>query len=58
MQICVISHPSFIFIVHILRLYDDALATLSHLHILSNSAVKLALNSTFKTSFRQAITGR
>jgi transcription initiation factor TFIIH subunit 4 len=39
------------------RLYDEALATLSHLHILANSAVKLALNSTFKTSFRQAITG-
>lgn len=39
------------------KLYDDALATLSHLHILANSVVKLALNSTFKTSFRQAITG-
>ncbi|KAF5377485.1 hypothetical protein D9615_005117 [Tricholomella constricta] len=39
------------------QLYDDALGTLSRLHILPNLAVKLALNSTFKTSFRQAITG-
>ena len=39
------------------RLYDEALATLFHLHILANSAVKLTLNATFKTSFRQAITG-
>jgi transcription initiation factor TFIIH subunit 4 len=39
------------------RIYDNALATLSRLHILSNSAVKLALNATFKTSFRQALTG-
>ena len=38
------------------RLYDDALATLGYLHILPNST-KLALNGTFKTSFRQAITG-
>ncbi|KAG6817623.1 hypothetical protein H0H87_006251 [Tephrocybe sp. NHM501043] len=39
------------------QLYDDALSTLQRLHIVSNSLVKLALNSTFKTSFRQAITG-
>lgn len=39
------------------RLYDEALATLGRLHILPNSAVKLALNSTFKSGFRQAITG-
>jgi transcription initiation factor TFIIH subunit 4 len=39
------------------RLYDSALANLSRLHILSNSAVKLALNATFKSSFRQALTG-
>jgi len=39
------------------KLYDNALGTLSHLHILPNPVVKLALNSTFKMSFRQAITG-
>ncbi|KAG5648235.1 hypothetical protein DXG03_006193 [Asterophora parasitica] len=39
------------------QLYKNALGTLERLHILPNSKVKLALNSTFKTSFRQAITG-
>ncbi|PPQ95459.1 hypothetical protein CVT26_008478 [Gymnopilus dilepis] len=39
------------------KLYDEALSTLARLNILPNSAVKLALNSTFKTAFRQAITG-
>ncbi|KAF8871760.1 transcription factor Tfb2-domain-containing protein [Infundibulicybe gibba] len=39
------------------KLYEDALVTLAHLHILPNSTPKLALNATFKTSFRQAITG-
>ena len=39
------------------RLYDNALGILSGLHILPKSAVKLGLNSTFKTSLRQAITG-
>lgn len=39
------------------KLYDDALATLGRLHILSSSPAKLALNSTFKSGFRQAITG-
>ncbi|KIM85031.1 hypothetical protein PILCRDRAFT_817867 [Piloderma croceum F 1598] len=39
------------------KLYDSALAILSRLHILPNSAVKLGLNSTFKSSLRQAITG-
>ncbi|KAG5654027.1 hypothetical protein H0H81_008042 [Sphagnurus paluster] len=38
-------------------LYDGALDTLARLHILPNAAAKLALNPTFKTSFRQAITG-
>lgn len=39
------------------RAYEHALSTLSHLHILPQSAVKLALNPTFKTSLRHAITG-
>ncbi|KAL9714491.1 RNA polymerase II transcription factor B 52 kDa subunit [Leucoagaricus gongylophorus] len=39
------------------KLYEDALANLSRLHILLNSTVKLALNFTFKTSMRQALTG-
>ncbi|KAF9460342.1 transcription factor Tfb2-domain-containing protein [Collybia nuda] len=39
------------------KYYDEALATLFRLHILPTSTVKLALNPTFKTSFRQAITG-
>ncbi|KAG2145312.1 transcription factor Tfb2 [Suillus bovinus] len=37
--------------------YDSALAVMTGLHIAQNSAVKLALNSTFKSSLRQAITG-
>lgn len=41
-----------------IRLYDDAIATLGRLYILPNSLNnKLALNTTFKTSFRQALTG-
>ena len=39
------------------RLYNDALETLGNLHILPKSPIKLALNATFKSSFRQAITG-
>lgn len=38
-------------------LYESALATLARLHILPHSTVKLALNPTFKSSFRQALTG-
>ncbi|OBZ72575.1 RNA polymerase II transcription factor B subunit 2 [Grifola frondosa] len=37
--------------------YDDALSTLARLHILPHSPLKHALNGTFKTSLRQAITG-
>ncbi|KXN82969.1 RNA polymerase II transcription factor B subunit 2 [Leucoagaricus sp. SymC.cos] len=39
------------------KLYEDSLVNLSHLHILPNTAAKLALNFTFKTSLRQALTG-
>ncbi|KAK7037767.1 RNA polymerase II transcription factor B 52 kDa subunit [Paramarasmius palmivorus] len=39
------------------KLYESSLDTLSRLHILHNYPAKLALNSTFKTSLRQAITG-
>ncbi|KAI0342925.1 transcription factor Tfb2 [Trametopsis cervina] len=39
------------------KAYDTALGVLSRLHILPQSSVKLALNVTFKTSLRQAITG-
>lgn len=39
------------------KLYEESLANLSYLHILPNSAAKLALNFTFKTSLRQALTG-
>ncbi|KAG5353457.1 hypothetical protein C0989_006614 [Termitomyces sp. Mn162] len=39
------------------QLYDDSLSNLYRLHIVPTSLVKLALNPTFKTSFRQAITG-
>ncbi|KAJ3546069.1 hypothetical protein NMY22_g2196 [Coprinellus aureogranulatus] len=38
-------------------LYDSALETLAGLHILPHSTVKLALNPTFKTNFRHALTG-
>ncbi|KIY53603.1 transcription factor Tfb2 [Fistulina hepatica ATCC 64428] len=37
--------------------YDVALASLARLHIVPKSPVKLALNSTFRASLRQAITG-
>lgn len=37
--------------------YDSALAVMTGLHIAQNSTVKLALNPTFKSSLRQAITG-
>ena len=40
-----------------LRLYDNALAEMIGLHIIQNSPAKLALNSTFKSSLRQAVTG-
>ncbi|KAF9449749.1 transcription factor Tfb2 [Macrolepiota fuliginosa MF-IS2] len=39
------------------KLYEEALANLSRLHILPSSAAKLALNFIFKTSLRQALTG-
>ncbi|KAI9566833.1 transcription factor Tfb2-domain-containing protein [Boletus coccyginus] len=39
------------------KLYDDALAEMVGLHIIQNSPAKLALNPTFKSSLRQAITG-
>ncbi|KAF9558831.1 transcription factor Tfb2 [Agrocybe pediades] len=39
------------------KLYDEALVTLSRLHILLTATGKLALNPTFKAGFRQAITG-
>ncbi|KAL0580864.1 RNA polymerase II transcription factor B 52 kDa subunit [Marasmius crinis-equi] len=37
--------------------YESALGTLTRLHILHNYPAKLALNPTFKSSLRQAITG-
>ncbi|EMD31288.1 hypothetical protein CERSUDRAFT_119839 [Gelatoporia subvermispora B] len=37
--------------------YHASLSTLARLHILPTSATKLALNPTFKSSLRQAITG-
>ncbi|KAI0749318.1 transcription factor Tfb2 [Daedaleopsis nitida] len=37
--------------------YQDALSTLARLHILPHSTVRHALNPTFKSSMRQAITG-
>ncbi|KAK7032744.1 RNA polymerase II transcription factor B subunit 2 [Favolaschia claudopus] len=37
--------------------YDAALSPLFRLHILATSPIKLALNGTFKTSMRQALTG-
>jgi transcription initiation factor TFIIH subunit 4 len=41
-----------------LRHFDDALASLAQLHILSNnSATKLGLSPAFKASMRHAITG-
>lgn len=39
------------------RLYEEVLGTLGRLHIIPPSSVKLALNPTFKTGMRQAITG-
>ncbi|KAF9532674.1 transcription factor Tfb2-domain-containing protein [Crepidotus variabilis] len=40
------------------KLYDEAIATLGRLNILpTNLTNKLALNTTFKMSFRQALTG-
>ncbi|TFK94065.1 transcription factor Tfb2 [Polyporus arcularius HHB13444] len=39
------------------RPYHDALSNLARLHILPQSPVKHALNPTFKSSMRQAITG-
>ncbi|KAH8118107.1 transcription factor Tfb2 [Phellopilus nigrolimitatus] len=39
------------------KLYENALSILSRLHIIGNPSQKLSLNPTFKTSFRQAITG-
>jgi len=39
------------------KLFDDALATLTRLHIIPNPTAKLGLNSIFKASMRQAITG-
>ncbi|KAH7911692.1 transcription factor Tfb2-domain-containing protein [Hygrophoropsis aurantiaca] len=39
------------------KLYNDALTVMTGLHIIQNPTVKLALNSTFRSSLRQAITG-
>ncbi|KAH7884775.1 transcription factor Tfb2 [Phlebopus sp. FC_14] len=39
------------------KLYDEALSVMVGLHIVQSSAVKLAINPTFKSSMRQAITG-
>ncbi|KAF7375291.1 RNA polymerase II transcription factor B subunit 2 [Mycena sanguinolenta] len=39
------------------KTYDAALSPLFRLHILATSPIKLALNPTFKTSMRQALTG-
>ncbi|KAF9815821.1 hypothetical protein IEO21_04333 [Rhodonia placenta] len=39
------------------KAYNDALATLASLHVVPKSTSKLALNPTFKTSLRHAITG-
>ncbi|KAG9315383.1 transcription factor Tfb2 [Chiua virens] len=39
------------------RLYDDALAEMTGMHIIQNSLAKLALNPTLKSSLRQAVTG-
>ncbi|KAF8442275.1 transcription factor Tfb2-domain-containing protein [Boletus edulis BED1] len=39
------------------KLYDNALAEMVGLHIIQNSPAKLALNSTLKSSLRQAVTG-
>ena len=48
----------FLFIDIYTRLYDEAIVTLGRLYILPNMLHnKLALSATFKTSFRQALTG-
>ncbi|KAH9481370.1 General transcription and DNA repair factor IIH subunit TFB2 [Psilocybe cubensis] len=39
------------------KLYEDALATLGRLNIIPQSSTKLALNGTFKSGLRQAMTG-
>ncbi|PCH42362.1 transcription factor Tfb2 [Wolfiporia cocos MD-104 SS10] len=39
------------------KAYNESLSTLARLHIVPHSASKLALNSTFKSSLRHAITG-
>ncbi|KAI6039865.1 transcription factor Tfb2-domain-containing protein [Pisolithus marmoratus] len=39
------------------KLYSEALSALVGLHVVQNSTVKLALNPTFKSNLRQAITG-
>ncbi|KAI5122551.1 hypothetical protein M0805_005278 [Coniferiporia weirii] len=39
------------------KLYESALSTLNRLHIIGNPSQKLNLNTTYKTSLRQAITG-
>ncbi|OCB84735.1 transcription factor Tfb2 [Sanghuangporus baumii] len=44
-------------IVDFSRLYESALSTLHRLHIIGNPSQKLSFNPTFKSSFRQAITG-
>lgn len=51
------SRNEFVFMPFYFRIYDDALAEMIGLHIIQNSPAKLALNSTFKSSLRQAITG-
>jgi len=40
------------------RFYEEAIANLSKLYIISNPSSKLSLNSTFRTAFRMALTGK
>lgn len=54
---CIPSRKEFLPYGTTCRLYDEALLNLSRLHIMPNSTVKLALNSTFKACLRQALTG-
>ena len=45
-------------LLRMVRLFDEALASLARLHFLTNnSAIKLDLALTFKASMRHAITG-
>lgn len=55
--ISLVQSQQFFLFLSLDRLYNNALANLSRLHILPNASAKLALNSTFKANLRQAITG-